>query len=393
VGEVESRVGVVSRLSRIIVPRALLVVVVLFVGTLTVTASPAAAAKQPIGNVTCDAGGGLSFSPPLTPDGTSGRHEKITLTETLTQCNGSPGTNLPSSPQSVKTKPIKLPPMTVGGTKVVGDCQVLGTQLQQASTKQTIKWSKQYRETGFTFVSRLMEEEGIYYFFSHSQGKHPLVVSLGLASASSQALQACINGTGGPIDSVAFDPTISEMTEGTTVLTMGNVGGRNVTVGDLLTTAVVGGPNCTSASAQAAVHFNPAMPGTATLQLTSLTFSGCTIDMGPAVGTVPGTVAVNNLPYPMSVGDGSGDPVTLGIVSLTISVQGGSSSCSYASSASLTGTYDNGTASIAFSASSLAFSGGTGPLAPSCPSSQPNISQLTSIADSSQSGSPAVFVN
>jgi len=32
----------------------------------------------------------------------------------------------------------------------------------------------QYRETDFDFVSRLMEEEGIYYYFEHGDGKHTL---------------------------------------------------------------------------------------------------------------------------------------------------------------------------------------------------------------------------
>ena len=35
----------------------------------------------------------------------------------------------------------------------------------------------QYRETDFNFVSRLMEEEGMYYYFKHEDGKHTLVVS------------------------------------------------------------------------------------------------------------------------------------------------------------------------------------------------------------------------
>ena len=34
----------------------------------------------------------------------------------------------------------------------------------------------QYRETDFNFVSRLMEEEGIYYFFEHTNAKHVLVL-------------------------------------------------------------------------------------------------------------------------------------------------------------------------------------------------------------------------
>lgn len=35
----------------------------------------------------------------------------------------------------------------------------------------------QYRETDFEFVTRLMEEEGIYYFFKHESNKHTLVLS------------------------------------------------------------------------------------------------------------------------------------------------------------------------------------------------------------------------
>ncbi len=34
----------------------------------------------------------------------------------------------------------------------------------------------QYRETDFNFVSRLMEEEGMFYFFEHANGKHTLLV-------------------------------------------------------------------------------------------------------------------------------------------------------------------------------------------------------------------------
>ncbi|HET6576488.1 MAG TPA: type VI secretion system tip protein TssI/VgrG, partial [Fimbriiglobus sp.] len=35
----------------------------------------------------------------------------------------------------------------------------------------------QYRETDWAFASRIMEEEGIYYFFKHSDGAHKLVVA------------------------------------------------------------------------------------------------------------------------------------------------------------------------------------------------------------------------
>ena len=35
----------------------------------------------------------------------------------------------------------------------------------------------QYRESDFNFASRIMEEEGIYYFFKHSEGRHEMVVT------------------------------------------------------------------------------------------------------------------------------------------------------------------------------------------------------------------------
>ncbi len=35
----------------------------------------------------------------------------------------------------------------------------------------------QYRETDFNFVSRLLEEEGIYFYFTHENGKHHLVLA------------------------------------------------------------------------------------------------------------------------------------------------------------------------------------------------------------------------
>ena len=40
------------------------------------------------------------------------------------------------------------------------------------------KWTYcvQYRETDFNFISRLMEQEGIYYYFRHDQGRHTMVI-------------------------------------------------------------------------------------------------------------------------------------------------------------------------------------------------------------------------
>jgi len=41
----------------------------------------------------------------------------------------------------------------------------------------TREYCAQYRESDFQFVSRLMEEEGIFYYFTHVAGKHTMVIS------------------------------------------------------------------------------------------------------------------------------------------------------------------------------------------------------------------------
>jgi len=41
----------------------------------------------------------------------------------------------------------------------------------------TWEYCVQYRESGFSFISRLMEQEGIYFFFEHTNGKHELVLA------------------------------------------------------------------------------------------------------------------------------------------------------------------------------------------------------------------------
>ena len=46
----------------------------------------------------------------------------------------------------------------------------------------TLEYCVQYRETDFNFVSRLMEEYGVYYFFEHSDSKHTLVLADGKSS-------------------------------------------------------------------------------------------------------------------------------------------------------------------------------------------------------------------
>ena len=46
-----------------------------------------------------------------------------------------------------------------------------------SGTYRTWEYCVQYRETDFNFISRLMEQEGIYYYFKHEKGKHSLVMA------------------------------------------------------------------------------------------------------------------------------------------------------------------------------------------------------------------------
>ena len=50
-------------------------------------------------------------------------------------------------------------------------------ELRLSGTYPELEYCVQYRETDFAFVSRLMEEVGIYYFFTHENGKHTMVLA------------------------------------------------------------------------------------------------------------------------------------------------------------------------------------------------------------------------
>ena len=50
-------------------------------------------------------------------------------------------------------------------------------QDKTSGTYDTREYCVQYRESSFSFVSRLMEEEGIFYYFAHDSSKHTLVLA------------------------------------------------------------------------------------------------------------------------------------------------------------------------------------------------------------------------
>jgi len=50
-------------------------------------------------------------------------------------------------------------------------------KLNLSATYTPLEYCVQYRETDFNFISRLMEQNGIFYFFEHEMGKHTMVIA------------------------------------------------------------------------------------------------------------------------------------------------------------------------------------------------------------------------
>lgn len=66
--------------------------------------------------------------------------------------------------------------------------QVVDFKSELTGSYRTWDYCVQYREIDFNFVSRLMEHEGIYYYFKHVDGRHQLVL------ADSYSAHAALDG-------------------------------------------------------------------------------------------------------------------------------------------------------------------------------------------------------
>ncbi len=66
--------------------------------------------------------------------------------------------------------------------QVFGDQGFTDFEDKLSGSYRTWEYCVQYRETDFNFVSRLMEQEGIYYYFLHEDGKHTLVLADGASA-------------------------------------------------------------------------------------------------------------------------------------------------------------------------------------------------------------------
>jgi type VI secretion system secreted protein VgrG len=61
--------------------------------------------------------------------------------------------------------------------KVFADHPTADFEFKLSATYRKWTYCVQYRETDFNFISRLMEQEGIYYYFRHDKGRHTMVLA------------------------------------------------------------------------------------------------------------------------------------------------------------------------------------------------------------------------
>jgi len=67
---------------------------------------------------------------------------------------------------------------------VLADAGYADVKLSLSGTYAPRDYCVQYRESSFDFISRLMEQEGIYYFFTHADGVHTMVLADALGAHS-----------------------------------------------------------------------------------------------------------------------------------------------------------------------------------------------------------------
>lgn len=61
--------------------------------------------------------------------------------------------------------------------EILGEYSYVDVEYKTEGTYATLDYCVQYRESDFNFISRLMEHEGIFYYFKHESGKHTMVIT------------------------------------------------------------------------------------------------------------------------------------------------------------------------------------------------------------------------
>ena len=60
--------------------------------------------------------------------------------------------------------------------EVFSRAKISNYEIKATESYETFEYCVQYAESDFQFISRLMEQEGLYYFYEHSDGKHSMVI-------------------------------------------------------------------------------------------------------------------------------------------------------------------------------------------------------------------------
>lgn len=220
--------------------------------------------------------------------------------------------------------------------------------------------------------------------------KHALLAAVGLAVSATLAATTQAGAVG---------------TAAGNVLTTGSATGPAVAIGDVLSASLpIGtkariattqggstGITCNTSAFTATVKGNPAAPGTATETATAHTLSSCTTNIIGATGVQ--SITVNNLPYGTAVVSGGALTVTAGAagpIQTTLKINSilGLMTCVYRAG-SLTATPSNTDNSLTFTDQLFTKASGPG----TCPANGYFSAKYGPVLDTSQAGSPAVFVN
>lgn len=185
------------------------------------------------------------------------------------------------------------------------------------------------------------------------------------------------------------------------VLTIRRVGGTNVKVHAILKanlksgtsatflTSKKAGVTCKSVTFTDKVITNPRAKGTAREELTSQTFSRCSVH-GIQDATGVKHVRLNGLPYKSTISDSKGDPVRVSGTTATIELKSvlGTLTCQYHATTTK-GSASNSSQTISFSSQPFSKKSGPSP----CPRSGHFSAKFGPVKDTSVKGSPHVFIN
>ncbi|MER8041521.1 Tat pathway signal sequence domain protein [Streptomyces sp. NPDC094032] len=189
------------------------------------------------------------------------------------------------------------------------------------------------------------------------------------------------------------------------VLTTGSPTGPAVASGDVLSASLATGSTariattlggstgitCTASAFTATANTNPTAPGTATETVTAHTLSTCSTNIVGATGVQ--SITVNNLPFNAAVTSGGSLTVSAGAAgpiqtTLKINTILGLTTCVYRAG-SLTATPANADNSLSFK--DQLFTKFSGPS--TCPANGYFTAKYGPVRDTTQAGSPVVFVN